>query len=129
MAKNLRWKILIILSVIALSVFAFYPPSEKVHLGLDLKGGVHLVMRVETDDALRIESETTADRLREQLRTANITGATVTVLGPTDFRVEGVPPDQDQAFRALLVDIEPTFNRSSGVGTYTFSMRPNIAND
>jgi preprotein translocase subunit SecD len=53
----------------------------------------------------------------------------VTVLGPTEFRVEGVPPDQDQAFRALLVDIEPTFNRSSGVGTYTFSMRPNIAND
>jgi preprotein translocase subunit SecD len=128
MAKNLRWKILIILGVIALSVFAFYPPSEKVRLGLDLKGGVHLVMRVQTDDAVRIETETTADRLREQLRTANIPGATVTIVSPTEFRVEGVPPDQDQAFRALLVDVEPTFNRSSGAGVYTFPMRPNIAN-
>jgi preprotein translocase subunit SecD len=127
MAKNLRWKVLIIVGVIALSVFAFYPPSQKVRLGLDLKGGVHLVMRVQTDDAVRIETETSADRLREQLRTSNIPG-TVTVLGPTEFRVEGIPPDQDQAFRALLSDVDGTFSRSSGAGSYTFTMRPNIAN-
>jgi preprotein translocase subunit SecD len=125
--KNLRWKVLVILAVIALSVFAFYPPQQKVRLGLDLKGGVHLVMRVRTDDAVRIETETSADRLREQLKNANIPAATVTVSSPTEFRVEGVPPDQDQAFRALLADIEPTFNRTPGAGAYTFTMRPNIA--
>ena len=74
MAKNLRWKLLIIVGVVALSVFAFYPPDQKIRLGLDLKGGVHLVLRVQTDDALRLETETTADRLREQLKTANIPG-------------------------------------------------------
>ena len=36
MAKNLRWKLLTILAVVALSVFAFYPPDQKVRLGLDL---------------------------------------------------------------------------------------------
>ena len=41
MSKNLRWKLLVILGVVALSVFAFYPPDQKVRLGLDLKGGVH----------------------------------------------------------------------------------------
>ena len=128
MAKNLRWKVIVILAVIGVSVFAFYPPQEKVRLGLDLKGGVHLVMRVRTDDAVRIETETTADRLREQLKNSNIPSATVTVASPTEFRVEGVPGDQDQAFRALLVDIEPVFNRTPGAGTYTFTMRPNIAN-
>jgi preprotein translocase subunit SecD len=127
MAKNLQWKVLVILGVVALSVFAFYPPGEKIRLGLDLKGGVHLVMQVKTDDAVRIETETASDRLREALRTA-IPGATVTVSGPTEFRVDNVPPDQDQAFRALLVDIEPTFNRTSGAGSYTLAMRPNIAN-
>ena len=77
MAKNLRWKALLILGVIALSVWSFYPPGEKVRLGLDLKGGVHLVMRVHTDDALRLETQTAADRLREQLRTAKVAvGAT-----------------------------------------------------
>mgnify|MGYP003450307854 CR=1 FL=1 len=48
MAKNLRWKLLTILGVVVLSVIAFYPPQQKVRLGLDLKGGVHLVLRVQT---------------------------------------------------------------------------------
>jgi preprotein translocase subunit SecD len=128
MAKNLRWKLLIIVGVIALSIFSFYPPAQKIKLGLDLKGGVQLVLRVQTDDALRIETETTADRLREQLKTSNIPTATIAVNSITEFRVENVPPDQDQAFRALVADVETTFNRSSGVGAYTFTMRPNIAN-
>ncbi len=127
MAKNLRWKLLVIVGVIALSVYAFYPPQEKVRLGLDLKGGVHLVMRVQTDDAVRLETETTADRLREQMKTQNIAG-TITVASPTEFRVDGVPSEQDAAFRQLLTDVESVFNRAPGAGTYTFSMRPNIAN-
>jgi preprotein translocase subunit SecD len=128
MAKNLRWKVLTILGVVALSVYAFYPPEEKVRLGLDLKGGVHLVLQVDTDDAVRIETETTVERLREQLRSATISGATVTILGPTAFRVENVPSDQDQAFRSLVADVELRYARSSGAGTYTFTMRPNIEN-
>jgi preprotein translocase subunit SecD len=128
MAKNLRWKVLIIVGVIALAIFAFYPPAQKVRLGLDLKGGVHLVLRVQTDDALRIETDTTADRLREQLKTSNIPGATVTNVSPTEFRVENVSSDQDAAFRSLVADLDPTYNRTPGAGGYTFTMRPNIAN-
>jgi preprotein translocase subunit SecD len=126
MAKNLRWKLLIILAVVALSVFAFYPPDQKIRLGLDLKGGVHLVMQVQTDDAVRIETETSADRLREALKSANIPG-TVTTVSPTEFRVDGVASEQDQAFRGLLTDIELTYNRTPGAGSYTFAMKPNIA--
>ncbi len=127
MAKNLRWKALTIVGVIGLAVFAFYPPDQKIRLGLDLKGGVHLVLRVETDMALRVETDTTADRLREQLKTASVP-ATVTVFSPTEFRVEGIPSDQDAAFRQLLTDVELTYNRAPGAGTYTFTMRPLIAN-
>jgi preprotein translocase subunit SecD len=127
MAKNIRWKLLIILSVIALSVYAFYPPDQKIRLGLDLKGGVHLVLRVQVDDAVRLETQTAADRLREQLRTAGIPEATVTVASPTEFRVENVAADKDQAFRQLLTDIDILYNRSSGAGAYVFTMRPNIA--
>ena len=101
MAKNLRWKLLVIVGVVALSVFAFYPPDKKVQLGLDLKGGVHLVLRVQTDDALRLETETTADRLREQLKTANIAGRDGRPSGgPTEFRVDGVPAEQDRGVPA-----------------------------
>jgi preprotein translocase subunit SecD len=126
MSKNLRWKLLIILGVIALAVYAFYPPDKKIRLGLDLKGGVHLVLRVQTEDAVRLETQTTADRLREQLRT-EAPAATVTVASPTEFRVENVPADKDQVFRQLVADTETVYSRSSGAGTYTFTMRPNIA--
>ncbi len=77
MNKNLRWKVITILAVLALAVFFFYPPQQKVKLGLDLKGGVHLVLRVQTDDALKLETEMTAERLRETLQSRGIYGATV----------------------------------------------------
>lgn len=128
MAKNLRWKLLVIAAVIGVSIWAFYPPEQKVRLGLDLKGGVHLVLRVQTDDALRLETETTVERLREQLRTQNITVGNITPASITSFSVEGVPADQDQAFRQALTDVELVFNRSSGAGgSYTFEMKPNMA--
>jgi preprotein translocase subunit SecD len=126
MAKNLRWKILTILAVVALSIFAFYPPDQKVRLGLDLKGGVHLVLRVVTDDALRLEVQTAADRVVEQLKTANVP-VTASVVNASSFTVT-VPPDQDAAFRASpsLVELDPNYDRSSGAGTYTFTLKPNI---
>ena len=126
MAKNLRWKVLTILAVVALSVFAFYPPDQKVRLGLDLKGGVHLVLRVVTDDALRLEVQTSADRIVEQLKTANIP-VTASVVNAHSFTVT-VPPDQDAGFRAspALVELDPNYDRSSGAGTYTFTLKPNI---
>jgi preprotein translocase subunit SecD len=127
MAKNLRWKIVVILAVIGLSVWSFYPPDQKVRLGLDLKGGVHLVLRVQTDDALRLETQTAADRLREQLRTAKIAVGSITPGSATQFSVTGVPADQDAAFRAALTEVELNYNRSSGAGgSYTFDLKPNI---
>jgi preprotein translocase subunit SecD len=87
MNKNLRWKLIVIATVVGLSVWAFYPPEQKIRLGLDLKGGVHLVMRVKTDDALKLETETTAERLREELSRLNIAATSIQTEEPTRFRV------------------------------------------
>jgi preprotein translocase subunit SecD len=129
MNKNLRWKILTILIITAVAVWAFYPPQQKVRLGLDLKGGVHLVLRVQTDDALRLETESTGERLREALSERGIS-ATVTPISATEFRVEGVPPDRDQEFRAVADEqASANYNReSSAGGSYTYRLKPNIAN-
>ena len=62
--KNLRWRVLATLVVVGLAIWAVYPPDQKIKLGLDLQGGVHLVLRVQTDDALRIDTETTRKRSR-----------------------------------------------------------------
>jgi preprotein translocase subunit SecD len=129
MSKNLRWKILVILAVIGVSVFAFYPPQDKIKLGLDLKGGVHLVLRVQTDDALRLETETTSQRLGEKLKAGTITVTSNTVTSAQEFTVAGVQPAQDAAFKAALTETEVNYNRSSGTGgSYTFTLKPNVAN-
>jgi preprotein translocase subunit SecD len=126
MSKNLRWKALAILGVTALSIWSFYPLDQKVRLGLDLKGGVHLVMSVQTDDALTLETQTTVDRLAEQLKTANIPVGSIALATPSSFTVTGVAPEQDGAFRTALTEVEVNYDRSSGAGSYTFTLKPNI---
>jgi preprotein translocase subunit SecD len=129
MNKNLRWKIITILIVTGLAVWAFYPPQQKVRLGLDLKGGVHLVLRVQTDDALRLETESTTERLRETLSDAGI-NATIAPTSSTEFRVEGIPGDRDQEFRRIAdEETSASYNRESGAGgTYVYRLKPNVAN-
>jgi preprotein translocase subunit SecD len=140
---NLRWKISTIVVVFTLfAAVGVYPilsssfglpapawlTAQQLKLGLDLKGGVHLVLRVQTDDALRIETEMQMERLREALATANVTTGAMTLTGPTGFQVDGVATEQDAAFRETAVDAETNFDRSSGAGgTYTFTMKPNVA--
>ncbi len=64
MYKNLRWKFLAIVAVAGLAIWSFTPPSQKIRLGLDLKGGMHLVLAVKTEDALRVETETASEQLQ-----------------------------------------------------------------
>jgi preprotein translocase subunit SecD len=126
MQKNLRNKIILILVVVGLAVWAFYPPSTKLNLGLDLKGGIHLVLRVHTDDALRFETEATVERLREALTRAGVQFGKLEATGPTTFGVEGI--QNDQAFRQVAVDADAVYDRSSGVASYTYTMKPNVTN-
>ena len=129
MKIKLRWKLLLILGIVGLAGWSVYPPSEKVRLGLDLKGGVHMVLRVQPDDALRIETETSMERVREVLEVRNITVGTIAVDTPTRFRIEGVLPTEDAEFRAITDEqLEVVFRRESGAGgRYAFEMRPNMA--
>ena len=131
MYKNLRWKLLTIVAAAALAVYAFYPPSENVKLGLDLRGGVHLVLQVQTDDALRIETETTAEQLLQALADDGVAVTSIRPTSLTTFDVEGVPQANDQQFRQIAdAQVSLVFNRTSnGGGNYTFEMRPNLAVD
>src|SRR5690349_7316030 len=100
MYKNLRWKLLTIAAVTAVAIFAFTPPSQKIKLGLDLKGGIHMVLTVKTDDALKVETDSSVDQLKAALKEQNIT-----VNGKSDsltqFSITDVPTASDQQFRTL----------------------------
>jgi preprotein translocase subunit SecD len=145
MYKNLRWKLLTTVAVFlvffAVGVYPmlaghFHWPvpgalqAKALKLGLDLKGGVELRMRVNTDDALKTTTTSTAEAVRSALAAQNMT-PTISVTSPTTFRVEGVPQDRAQAFRSAADEITQTdydINSLPG-GTYVFTMKPNIERD
>jgi len=145
MSSNVRWKFITIMAVFVIfAAVGVYPilaeryhlpaPSwlmdRQLRLGLDLKGGVHLVLRVQTDDALRGETQTEMERLREELQNRRIAFSTMTLVSPTQFRVEGVPTEQDAAFRQAAQELQTNFDRGSGVnGAYPFTMKINIQNN
>ncbi len=140
--SNLRWKIITILAVFVVFFgIGVYPilaarynlpapqwlRDKQLKLGLDLKGGVQLVMRVETDDALRVKTEQDSGRLQEELKRRGVP-ATVAIVDVTTFRVEGVPTGQEPAFRQAAEQESVDFERSPGTGgSHTFRMRPNTA--
>jgi preprotein translocase subunit SecD len=128
MYKNLRWKVITIVAVVVLAVVAFYPPRTKVKLGLDLQGGVQLILRVNTQDALELETETSSEQLSVALTDAGVTVGSVRPTSNTTFQVDGVPPERDQQFRQLAQDqVGLSFDRETGVGgSYTYRMKPNI---
>ncbi|SFM92997.1 protein translocase subunit SecD [Thermodesulforhabdus norvegica] len=85
--KSLKWRFLLVLVVVLISVVYLIPsispslpswwkgflPREKLHLGLDLQGGMHLILEVQTDEAVK----STVDRMAEDVKDA--------------FREEGIP--------------------------------------
>ncbi len=125
MNKNLQWKLLLIIAVAVVGALAVYPVDERIRLGLDLKGGVHMVLKVQTDDALQVESETAGEQLKEQLSLQGIETGSLVAVAPTTIRVEGVPPGRDGEFRQIANDIlGPSYDRQAeGSGTYVYQMR------
>src|ERR1700688_4926327 len=139
---NLRWKILTIVvvfvvfasvgvyPVIALHYGVTWPrwlTSMALKRGLDLQGGVHLVLRVKTDTALKVETESEMERLRGLLSTRGVQTTNIELASPTQFKVEGVASAQDAAFREAAAELDTNYNRTPGAGgTYTFTMKPNI---
>ncbi len=146
MYKNLRWKVVTILAVFVVFFgIGVYPmladryglpcpgwlKAKQLKLGLDLKGGVHLVLKVNTDDALKAVSTSTSEQLRESLRASGITITSISVPVPMAFRVEGVAPDKDAQFRQAADEIaSANYDRNPLTGgSYEFRMKPIVERD
>jgi preprotein translocase subunit SecD len=87
MNKSLLWRGLLVLLVTVVMGFSAWPPQEKVKLGLDLRGGMQLVLRVRTEDALRADRDKVIERLQESARQEGIQ-ATVQPLDNASFAVQ-----------------------------------------
>jgi preprotein translocase subunit SecD len=121
---DVRTRLAIIAAVIAICLYLVYPLRETINLGLDLKGGIHLVMRVRTDDAVKAEQDLSAERIRSALGEKGLAPTRIEVSGGGLLLV-GIDPARAGEARELLRDQFPQYSaESAGPGALRLALRP-----
>jgi preprotein translocase subunit SecD len=129
MKRNLLWRGLLILASIIAAVAAAYPPKDKINLGLDLRGGMHLVLQVHTEDALRAETDGDMARLAQQVKDDSQGKIDIKPqrTGDTRFVVPGLNPDAKSAVLKAADRVLSRFSRKEQADSITFEMQPGDA--
>ncbi|MBU3911880.1 MAG: protein translocase subunit SecD [Candidatus Omnitrophica bacterium] len=68
MTKNMQWRVLVALGVVGFALAGMLPLKEKINLGLDLQGGMHLVLKVDTSKIPEEAREDAPNRALEIIR-------------------------------------------------------------
>src|SRR5271165_1909249 len=95
MIKNQTIKVVIIFAVLIFFLFGIFgiPQSftpagllaalqQRIHLGLDLKGGTHLILQVQVNDAINADTDRAVERLKDDLKAKNISYAEISKPDP-----------------------------------------------
>jgi preprotein translocase subunit SecD len=123
MKKGLRWKVILVLGITALAIFLAYPPSQKIKRGLDLKGGIHLVLQVVSEDAINVETDLEIARFQELFKKNSITFETAIKERPGRFSLQGVNPDQEGKTRDLVDQYARDWDYTFVGAKVTFSLK------
>ncbi len=115
---------LVILASLIITAVLIYPPKEKINLGLDLQGGMHLVLKVETNDAIRSETDNAVDTVRRELDSRAITYS-VERTSDASFALIGVPNDKDSEVRTKIRDgFLPGWDMSRSGDRISWTLQP-----
>jgi len=141
MNPNLKWKVVFIVLVILGCIYGLvglpvFPTSvaqlkdnfsHQIKLGLDLQGGTHLVLQVQTQEAIAQETDQMVERITTWLRSKNIRYDEVRRVDDTHILVRNVDPARLPEFRdyvnaqfANFWDMSPAAGDPSG---YTLTLR------
>src|SRR5277367_5561644 len=145
--KNLTWKLVVIVAILLVFLFGIFgvPKSwtgsgllaaitDRIHLGLDLRGGTHLILQVQVNDAVNVDSDNAIARLKEDMRTRKINYADIVKPDPVNHPemivVKGVPPDQTGDFKSIISDRLPDYDATSGAeNSWTVAMKAQSLKD
>ena len=130
--KNLKTREILIVVILLLGIVYLMPsmsaslppwwtkalPTQKIHLGLDLQGGMHLVLEVEADKAVENAAERSAEELKEKLRTERIGFNKIERSKGWDIEIVLPGPDQQNDLRQML---EKNFSTLRWVSSDTVS--------
>jgi preprotein translocase subunit SecD len=147
MNKNLGWKLGLVAATLLIFLFGIFgiPKSwsgqgllaslqDRIHLGLDLKGGTHLILQVQVNDAVNVDSDNAVERLKADLRSRKINYAEISKPDPANnpdrIVIKGVPPESTSDLRSLVSDRLPEYNLTSAPeNSWVISMKPQALAD
>jgi len=126
--KNVSWRILIVLGVLVIAAVLVVPtfkpsvwPHKQIQLGLDLKGGMHLVLEVQTEKAVTSTVERIRSEMRSLLREERVRHQGLEPAGKAGFSTTIVDRDDLEDLRGILkreyedVEIESTTPVENGL--------------
>ena len=131
--KKFSWKVILVIAVIVAAFIYVLPtfkpelwPHKQINLGLDLQGGMHLVLEVETVKAVEDQVERIIEEIREQLRKDQIHKVTLERIEGNKISAKIEDPEALDKFNALLKkdfdSLERHSSTEAGVSTITLQM-------
>jgi preprotein translocase subunit SecD len=140
MNRNLRWRVVLVAAVLLLCVYGLIgiptlPTSlaqvrenfaQRIRLGLDLQGGTHLILQVQVNEAVSLQTDQTQNQLTTQLRDRGIRYDEIVKLNDTQLMIRNLAPESTAGFRDLVTttfldwDIAAAPGESSG---YVLTLR------
>lgn len=142
MNKNLGWKLVLIIATLLVFIVGIVgvpkewsgqgllaSVTDRIHLGLDLKGGTHLILQVKVNDAVNVDSDNAIERLKAELRARKISYAEISkpdvADNPDKIVLKGVPPESASDLRSIVSDRLQEYDLNSGAeNSWTISMKP-----
>ncbi len=147
MRKNLNGRIALIVATLLIFVFGIFgipngvspaalkaAMGKRIALGLDLKGGTHLILQVMVPEAVGATVDNDITRLQTDLKEDNATGAIPTrpdAAHPELMRILNVPADKEGAVRSTLEDHYGTQYdiASAEDNSFTLTMKPAVVTE
>jgi preprotein translocase subunit SecD len=147
MTKNLLYKTIGIIAILLVFVFGIFgiPSSfsgqglldamtKRIQLGLDLRGGTHLILQVQVNDAVNVDAQNAIDVLKEQLRSHKINWSDISQTDPQNnpdhLALKGIPAASRSDLLSIVQDHLPEYDVTSGGGdTWSMAMKPTLLAD
>ncbi|HVA72254.1 MAG TPA: protein translocase subunit SecD [Candidatus Limnocylindrales bacterium] len=146
MNPNLRWKAIFILAVVLICLYGLFgvpsfPTSwaqaatnftNRMQLGLDLRGGSHLVLQVQVQEAVGNHCDQTIDSLTDELHKQNIPVGEIRRVSDTQILVRNVAPASTGTFQGLVQNQYPDWTVAPAAGEpsgFLLTMKPSVVSD
>ena len=150
MKKNLLWKVVLILATLVVFIWGIFLGTDpqksieaikangivagiqqNIHLGLDLRGGTHLILQVQVNDAVNAETDQTVERLKEALKKKNVNFGDILkidpVAAPGKVTLRGVDVGAAGDLRSVVQDQFAEYDLVSGAdNSWVVSVKPAI---